>query len=155
MLAALAHRGERAAGDAEEDEQDDQRQERRDVAQSVANEAPHAASSSRSLLTVLAGEFTHDPALLQSPRCGRPATERFRARSTGRRCRVRGRAGPARSLTTSSLAPTIHAARRFAQHQHPGGQVSHLASATFCWLPPDRLVHSVSTVGGRIDSAST
>ena len=35
-----------------------------------------------------------------------------------------------------------------------GGQVSHLASATFCWLPPDRLCSSVSTVGGRIDSAS-
>src|SRR5262249_24289742 len=56
--------------------------------------------------------------------------------------------------TTSSLAPTSMPRVGSLSTSTLGGQVSHLASATFCRLPPDRLCSSASTVGGRIDSAS-
>ena len=51
--------------------------------------------------------------------------------------------------TTSSLAPTSMPRVGSTRTSTRGAWVSHLASATFCWLPPDSAPSRASTFAGR------
>ena len=62
----------------------------------------------------------------------------------------------AHQLVDLLLGADVEAARRMVEDQDPRAcAFSHLASTTFCWLPPDRLRHSVSMPGVRMRSRST
>ena len=147
MLARLSTVAKDGLASAEERHQDDQGHERRDVAQLVAQEraaidrlamSSPASAAERSLLTVSsANSCTIAPS--SSPGCGRRAPARSRARPTHHDHAMPCSRSPRTICTTSSLAPTSMPRVGSASTRTLGGQVSHLASATFCWLPPDRL----------------
>ena len=151
-VAEVVERGEGRAGHAEEDDQHDQRHEGRDVAQLAAQRsrrrrarrrhrvmpAPQAAASSRSLLTASPANSRTIRALLHHHDAVGERQHRLRLGRDHDDRRCPGRAGRARS---SPRRPWRRHPCRASARSAPapcGGWVSHLASATFCWLPPDR-----------------
>ena len=79
------------------------------------------------------------------------------ASTSGRSDEIRMMATPARasspiSSCTSALAPTSMPRVGSSRISTVGCTSSHLASITFCWLPPDRLPTGVASVGVLIPS---
>ena len=108
------------------------------VGVSTLHRPPHAAASRRSLLDrLVANSRATVPLLITMMRSARDRT-------------VSGSVESTRTPTPCSLqrlhdadhvllGADVHAARRLATGSAPGRSVSHLASATFCWLPPERV----------------